>query len=46
VQLVFVDTSGRLADVTVLLSMRAKGVVRELQHRGYPVTDRRGKPAG
>jgi hypothetical protein len=41
-QLVFDDAAGKMANVTVLLAMRIKGVVGELQRRGYPVVDRRG----
>lgn len=40
-RLLFDDAAGRLADVTVLLARRVRGVVRELQRRGYPVVDRR-----
>lgn len=40
-QLVFEDVTGKMADVTVLLSMRVKGVLAELERRGYPVVDRR-----
>jgi len=41
-QLLFVDAGGKMADVTVLLAMRVKGVVGEFRRRGYPVADRRG----
>jgi hypothetical protein len=41
-QLLFEDPTGKMADVAVVLAMRVKGVVGELQRRGYPVTDRRG----
>ena len=40
-QLVFDDVTGKMSNVTVLLSMRVKGVVAELVRRGYPVVDRR-----
>jgi hypothetical protein len=40
-QLVFEDEAGKMADVTVGLAMRVKGVVGELRRRGYPVVDRR-----
>jgi hypothetical protein len=41
-QLLFEDETGRMANVAVGLTMRVKGVVSELQRRGYPVVDRRG----
>ena len=41
-QLVFEDAAGKMADVVVGLAMRVKGVVTELQRRGYPVVD--GRP--
>jgi hypothetical protein len=40
-QLVFADVTGKMSDVAVLMSMRVKGVVAELERRGYPVVDRR-----
>jgi hypothetical protein len=40
-QLLFEDVTGKMADVAVMLSMRVKGVVAELERRGYPVVDRR-----
>jgi hypothetical protein len=40
-QLVFDDVTGKMVDVGVVLSMRVKGVVTELERRGYPVVDRR-----
>jgi hypothetical protein len=40
-QLLFEDAAGKMADVAVVLAMRVKGVVGELQRRGYPVIDRR-----
>jgi len=40
-QLLFEDAAGKMADVTVVLAMRVKGVVGELRRRGYPVVDRR-----
>jgi len=33
-----------MADASVLLAMRAKSVVGELQRPGYPIVDRRGSP--
>lgn len=40
-QLLFEDATGKMAGVTVVLSMRVEGVVGELRRRGYPVVDRR-----
>ena len=40
-QLVFDDAAGKMAGVAVVLAMRVKGVVSELQRLGYPVVDRR-----
>jgi hypothetical protein len=40
-QLLFDDVAGKMANVTVVLAMRVKGVVGELRRRGYPVVDRR-----
>jgi hypothetical protein len=45
-QLLFDDATGKMADATVFLAMRVKGVVGELQRRGYPVVDRRGPLLG
>jgi hypothetical protein len=42
-QLLFDDVTGKMSDVAVLLSMRVKGVVAELERRGYPVVDHRWK---
>lgn len=42
-QLLFEDTTGKMADVVVGLAMRVKGVVSELRNRGYPIVDRRGR---
>jgi len=41
--LLFDDATGAMADVTVVLAMRVKGVVGELRRRGYPVVDRRAR---
>jgi len=41
-QLLFEDAEGTMADAMVVLAMRVKGVVGQLQRRGYPVVDRRG----
>jgi hypothetical protein len=45
-QLLFDDATGKMANVTVLLAMRVKRVLGELQRRGYPVVDRRGPLVG
>jgi hypothetical protein len=42
-QLLFEDATGAMADVTVVLAMRVKGVAGELRRRGYPVVDRRAR---
>jgi hypothetical protein len=45
-QLLFEDVSGKLADVSIVIVMRVRGVVGELHRCGYPVTDRRARLFG
>jgi hypothetical protein len=42
-QLLFEDAAGTMADVTVVVAMRVKGVAGELRRREYPVVDRRAR---